>query len=126
MKNRAKCKKCESVIESFHSTDYVECKCGRISVFGGNAMYCSSLDWEDFVRIDDRGNEVITKVINKEEELAMPDKNLSEMTKEEMIKVLEEMIKQLESFPSHVMSQPITHYDYLSLLVLMLRIIKCK
>lgn len=33
--NRAKCTKCDSIIESKSVHDFVECKCGRIFVDGG-------------------------------------------------------------------------------------------
>ena len=34
-RNRAKCKKCQDVIESKHRHDFVTCKCGSISLDGG-------------------------------------------------------------------------------------------
>ena len=33
--NKAKCRLCGDIIESKHRHDYVECKCGEISVDGG-------------------------------------------------------------------------------------------
>lgn len=33
--NRAKCKKCDDVITSYHVHDFVKCKCGAIAVDGG-------------------------------------------------------------------------------------------
>ena len=36
MRNRAKCKLCSSVIESYHRYDEVSCKCGEINISGGN------------------------------------------------------------------------------------------
>ena len=35
VRNRAKCKKCEKVIESLHRHDFKTCKCGAIFVDGG-------------------------------------------------------------------------------------------
>jgi len=34
--NRAKCKKCGDIIQSDNRHDFVQCKCGRISVDGGS------------------------------------------------------------------------------------------
>lgn len=34
-RNRAKCKKCEDVIESTYGHDFKQCKCGAIFVDGG-------------------------------------------------------------------------------------------
>ena len=59
MKNRAKCTLCNSIIESFHPTDHVICKCGEIELNGGDAMYAKANDFKNFVRVDDRGNEVV-------------------------------------------------------------------
>lgn len=39
-RNRAKCKKCGDIIESKYRHDFVTCKCGAISVDGG----------EDYIR----------------------------------------------------------------------------
>jgi hypothetical protein len=33
--NRAKCLKCEDIIESIHRHDFVSCSCGALSVDGG-------------------------------------------------------------------------------------------
>ncbi len=54
MKNRAKCKKCHSVLESFHEFDYITCKCGEIAISGGNQkLECYANDWSNFLRVDD-------------------------------------------------------------------------
>jgi hypothetical protein len=37
MHNKAKCKKCDSVIESIHRHDWKSCKCGAIFVDGGKS-----------------------------------------------------------------------------------------
>lgn len=35
LKNRARCKKCDDVVESVHRHDWKQCKCGAIFVDGG-------------------------------------------------------------------------------------------
>lgn len=35
--NKIKCKLCGDIIESKHRHDFVTCKCGKISVDGGNS-----------------------------------------------------------------------------------------
>lgn len=123
MKNRAKCKLCNGIIESFHDTDYVLCKCSEISVSGGLAMYCSARDFANFVRVDDEGNEIIVKV-----------KDIGVETKSEvtgildqkcLLSTIEEMIKTVENMPQHALSSPISHYDYCNLLMLMCSLLKC-
>ncbi len=37
IRNRARCTKCDDVIESRHRHDFVRCKCGAIAVDGGKA-----------------------------------------------------------------------------------------
>jgi len=66
MRNRAKCKLCNDIIESVHHHDYISCKCGEIAVDGGqHYCRCSAKSWENFIRIDDEGNEIIPKIVEK-------------------------------------------------------------
>lgn len=120
MKNRAKCKLCSSIIESFHSYDYVICKCGAIGVSGGDLMHCSALDWKNFMRVDDQGNEIIVTVKDGSED-ATPT---SKPSKKELIAMLDEMAKNIERLPENAMTTAINHYDYLSLLLLLSTLFK--
>ncbi len=117
MKNRAKCKLCNDIIESFHSTDSVNCKCGEIGVDGGESMLCFAYDWNNFSRVDDEGNEIVVKVQEKEE--GKPVEYSHKPNKKQLLDMLDEMIKNIENLPSHVMTSPINHYDYCSLLLLL-------
>ena len=108
MRNRAKCKKCNSIIESRHENDYVDCKCGAISVSGGDKMICAATAWNLFMRVDDEGNEIVPTV---------KDKSKKDV-KEEALEALEEMIKRIEEMPPNAMVASINHYDYVSLLIL--------
>ncbi len=125
MKNRAKCKLCLSIIESFHDLDYVTCNCGHISVSGGSRLECSAENWSNFVRVDEKGNEIIVKVVDPDELIddVKPLYNES-ISKEDKLKMLEEMIKSYESLPPQALSTPITHYDFLSALVLFSSILR--
>ena len=122
MINRAKCKLCLSIVESLHSTDYVACKCGEIAVDGGQAMKCFALRWENFIRVDDQGNEIIVKL--KEEVEENPD--APRPSKEELLDMLSEMIKNIEKLPQNAMSTPISHYDLLSALLLVSAILRAE
>lgn len=121
MKNRAKCKLCSSIIQSFHSTDIVFCKCGEISVENGDALKCTAKDWGNFLRVDDEGNEIIIQVkdslTNQETQNHNDTKHIP--SKIELLGMLHEMIKSVERLPQHAMNAPITHYDYVSLLILL-------
>ena len=121
MKNRAKCKLCQSVIESFHATDLVTCKCGEKNVYGGEALKCSALNWQNFLRIDDQGNEIIVKV--EGESLPIQDHS-HKPSKNDLIDMLDEMVKNIENLPNNAMLTPITHYDLCSALILISSILK--
>lgn len=123
MRNRAKCKLCSSIIESFHSTDYVICKCGHISVDAGPALKCAAKDWNNFLRIDDDGNEIIVKV-EKSEELNKDPFINDKITKKDLLLMLDDMIGNIEKLPQAAMTEPITHYDLCSVLILFSSIFK--
>ena len=119
MKNRAKCKLCKDVIESFHRHDYVSCSCGEISIDGGQDQYgASARDWANFLRVDDEGNEIIPKVVDKELETidVVEEPKISRQAKIDMLKSMAESIERL---PQNAMTLPITHYDHLSLIILL-------
>lgn len=122
MKNRAKCKLCNDIIESFHSTDYVVCKCGEISLDGGDALRCFATNWDNFLRVDDEGNEIIVTVKQTPDEETSLDKleefeSKSKPSKKDLLLILDEMIKAIQILPPNAMAMPITHYDYASLLM---------
>ena len=79
---------------------------------GPDLMECASKDWKNFIRVDDQGNEVIPKIVEKEIELAGVEP--PRMTYKEKVDMLVAMVNNLESLPPHVMSQPINHYDFYS------------
>lgn len=122
MRNRAKCNLCKTIIESFHSTDYVVCNCGEIFVDGGSALGCGANEWANFLRVDDEGNEIIVKVQEKEDR--KPIEEFHKPTRKELLDILDDMRKNIENLPSHAMSLPITHYDYCSLLILLSSILR--
>jgi hypothetical protein len=121
MRNRAKCKLCKSIIESYHDTDYVDCKCGEISVSGGSALYCAAKSWDNFVRVDDRDSEIITKVVDDVKPLYNDD---SKPNKKQLIEMLERDIANMEGLPQSAMVSPVTHYDLVSSLMIVLAIFK--
>jgi hypothetical protein len=129
MKNRAKCKLCNNVIESFHTYDYVTCNCGEISISGGNdKLECSAKNWENFLRVDDQGNEISVRFEDGQESSETPDsaENPQKMSKKEMIGMFEAMVKNIENLPKGAMSQAINHYDMFSFMAIILAILKHK
>lgn len=115
MRNRAKCKLCGDIIESFHPTDLVLCKCGEIQVEAGNALKCAAKDWKNFLRVDDQGNEIIVKV--KEDDVK-PLYN-EKPSKKDLLGILDEMIKSYETLPPQAMNAYVTNYDLAAALLLL-------
>jgi len=126
MRNRAKCRLCSSIIESFHLTDYVQCKCGEIAIEGGESVYRSyAKDYANFQRVDDKDNVIPVKVSGsiegekKEEALDKPGRK-------QLLDELDMMIKSIENLPQHAMSMPVSNYDLLSSLLLMSALFKAE
>lgn len=123
MKNRAKCKLCNEIIESFHSTDYVFCKCGEIAVDGGSALRCFASDWDNFLRVDDEGNEIVPTI----QDISQPmidTTNNEKLSKKELIDMLDEMIKAYDRLPQSAMANPVSNYDLVSALMLVSALFK--
>jgi len=125
MRNRAKCKLCNSIIESFHPSDYVICKCGEISVDGGEAFKCAAKEWSNFLRVDDEGNEIIVTISNDKAETEYVS-NLSKPKKEDLVKMLDDMIANIENLPPKGLESSVNHYDLLSCLLLLSSIFKAE
>lgn len=122
MRNRAKCKLCNEIIESFHQSDFVECKCKEISLDGGQYRFlCAAKDWKNFLRIDDAGNE--REIIVKEKEIEELEV-IKPLSKKEQIEMLKTMVKNIENLPQNAMSQPINHYDFYSYMALVVSILQ--
>lgn len=126
-RNRAKCKLCNSVIESMHRHDYVTCTCGEISISGGlDYLHASAKNFDNFFRVDDddavinvsykedKGEEKQDSQVNKEEDT----KDAHKPTREELLTMLDEMLKAYEQLPRNALHAPISHADQLSLLML--------
>ncbi len=119
MRNRAKCRLCNHIIESFHSTDYVICRCGEIALNGGEALYCMARDWDNFIRIDEDDKELPIVVREKAaEELPKPDKK-------QLLGELSLMLKSFENLPEHALIEPVTQYDLYAGLALLSAILRC-
>jgi hypothetical protein len=127
MKNRAKCKKCQNIIESFHLTDYVSCKCGEIAISGGqNKLEAYAVDFTNFLRVDDNDNEVLVEYKDspKEKPENLSDTPPKVITKKELIDILDEMIKSDESLPEQALHAQLTYYDLIRYMMLISNILK--
>lgn len=123
MRNRAKCKLCESTIESFHEGDYVTCKCTEIAIEGGNVRFHTEAnDYKNFLRVDDQGNEIVVTVKKKGQN--DKPKEISKPSREELLDMLEQLVKNIQNLPSGAMMTPINHYDFSSSLLILLAILR--
>jgi len=114
---------CKSVIESFHKYDYVSCKCGEISITGGNDAYeCSAKDFNNFLRVDDMDNEISVKV--EGEDKPNKEETPSITTREDLLSMLNAMISDIDRLPNHAKTSPVTLLDHQSLLILLSALFK--
>jgi len=135
MRNRAKCKLCLSLIESFSTHDFVRCSCGEIFVDGGQSyLRCGANDFKNFIRVEDDGTEKEVTFVPFDEKIAeleakkksiSPNKEVvpeiqekkEAMTLAEHLAVLGDMIKHMEVLPEGALFSPSSQYDHLSLLI---------
>jgi hypothetical protein len=126
MRNRAKCRLCNEIIESKHQHDYVTCSCGEISVDGGNTYHRAIFnDIKNFICLDDEGNEIIPKYEkSKTSSEQVMESAKMKPTREELLKELDEMIKSIEKLPPQALYAPVSHADFGSLLILIHAILR--
>jgi hypothetical protein len=116
MRNRAKCKLCNDIIESKHNHDMVSCSCGQISIDGGDEYFrCLAIDWDNFIRIADDGSEIPVKIQDspdkqdkQKDKDTMEDKRAS---REELLQHLKDHIAHTETLPPHVRQSFCTYMD---------------
>jgi len=127
MRNRAKCKLCNTIIESFHQHDYVKCKCDEIAVDGGpDGCRVMAKNWDNFLRVDDSGKEYPIKVKEKEE-VPVKEEQFEDTYKpslQDLLSMLEDHIASIERLPPIAMTTPITHYDWASSLILVSTVLR--
>lgn len=112
-RNRAKCKLCGDILESFHMDDYVKCSCNEISICGGQDRYfCAANDWKNFVRVDDDDSEIIPMIVDKE---SMSRKHVK-------LDMLRNMVETFKNLPDHERYKAITGQDFYSSLSLLLEL----
>ena len=124
MRNRAKCKLCKTIIESYALGDYVMCPCGEIAVDGGLDKFVTyANDYNNFKRVDDNGHEIDVRVSNSDK-LNVPLQSSANIPPnpniDDFFRAFEELIKVYENLPRHAINAPCNHSDILSLLELIL------
>jgi hypothetical protein len=131
VRNVAKCKVCEDIIESKHLHDYVVCKCGEIAIVGGeDHWYAFGKNATSLIRIDEETNYLggdiqPRSVCNQNAEVhcnsnAKQGKDNEErgFSREELIDILDALAKSIERLPTGARLAPITHADHHDLITL--------
>lgn len=99
--------------------DHIVCKCGQIAVSGGpEKPKASARNFDNFLRVDDEGNE--KPVVFKESEEGEPKK----LSTEEILIELDTLIKSYENLPNHALFAPASQADQLSLLMIVSSLFK--
>lgn len=127
MRNRAKCKLCNSIIESYSLEDYVTCSCGEIAITGGNSKYyVSAKEYSNFLRVDDEGNEIIVTV-KHEDESYPPKEEESIIDKRRLsLDMLYAMAKSYDNLPPQALQLPASNADLASALFIIYSILNSK
>lgn len=125
MKNRAKCKLCNEIIESLALHDYVTCKCGEIAVSGGSYhLYAYAKNFDNFLRVDDDENLVAVEYHEKkEDEKEEKQENAHTLSRQELIEELRSLRDIYKDLHSNEMFKPVTHSDLSSLIGLLYSIL---
>jgi len=127
MRNRAKCKLCSSIIESFTINDYVSCECGEISIDGGAThLKVGAKNFENFLRLDEHDNEVPVKLVGDAPdctEVAKEEYDQLDLSREKKVEIVDAMIKYYEKLPQHALLSSPTQYDLLAIYLMIKRIL---
>ena len=122
LRNRAKCKLCGDILESFHRHDYVTCTCGEIGIDGGMDYFkCNAKDWKNFLRIDNEGNEITPRIV---EEAPKEEEKPIELSIDTKIDMLKNMVEIFRTLPDHERYAYLTQQDFYASLSLVLELIE--
>lgn len=114
-------------------TDIQNCNCLEIYVEGGDAMKCGAKDWSNFIRVNDNGDEIIPKIINKidtsslhveSDEIALEHNPTPEEKHEKLCSILKGVIDSYDNLPQHAKLAPITNYDLQAALLIIYEIVR--
>lgn len=124
MRNRAKCKACNHILESFAHDDFVSCECGNLTIWGGGYKFnVLAKDYNLMLRVDDEDCEhpvkyvEVNKADTEQEEAKERPKPL---TQEELIEEFKKLIEAFEKDADHVC----TYADLASITILLVSCLK--
>jgi hypothetical protein len=112
MRNRAKCKLCNSIIESLHRYDYVKCACGEIAISGGlYELETSAKDYDNFLRVDDMGREISVEYRDPHETITETPNPPPLNTPRSLLNELKARLEADEKLPDQAHYMAVTHID---------------
>lgn len=119
MRNRAKCKKCDAVIESLYTGELVSCYCGEIEVYDGpqdnpNDLKSRAYDYANFIRIDDDNKEHEVR-FEEGGKLKTVDRS-GKPSAQEIMDVLKSRIDHYDHLPSQVQYSHVVYSDLIDIL----------
>ena len=107
-----------------HHVDLQLCNCGEISVDGGPAMRCAAKNWDNFLRVDDEGNEIVVTVLNGSDVKKEIQIENSRPTKKDLLEMLDATANHLEKLPPDILYSNATNADILQLIMLISALFK--
>lgn len=84
-------------------------------------MRCFSNSWDNFVRVDDEGNEIVPEIID---DFIPVEERRSKPSKKELLEMLDSLITSYEKLPSSALSSPASNSDLHSALLILSSLIK--
>lgn len=109
----AKCKLCQSILNP-REGDYITCRCGEITLDGLKKAVVCEKSIENYIEIDDNGNEIKEGSDKKESIESLYKKPC----KQDLFVMLDEMIDGIERLPTAGLYAPCTNQDLVSALIL--------
>ena len=112
MRNRARCRLCQEVIESKVMNEWITCKCEEITINGGTELFAAKAKHiENFLRIDDDGNIIVPPVTNN----SIPDQKELDITptqsRKDLLDGLKDIVRTYDNMPPHAMHSFVTNVE---------------
>lgn len=102
---KIKCLKCDTVVD-FPNKGMLACKCENLTLNAEERIVVCNGGETSFCAIDDEGNHILNQPKEKP-------------TKQELLILLKGMRENIESLPPNAQASYITHYDLISLILLL-------
>ena len=119
VKNRAKCKVCNTIMHAKEPYIRVLCNCGRCFIeLEMDKTLCGTDEWSNLVFVDDEGNEIVLN--SPEETEVIPEK----ISKKQLIEQMKDMIRSYDNLPPRALYEPVLTIDMKNLMLLVVGILE--